>query len=89
MPPESATPPREPPSHFKNWLSLAGAIIALGSLFAFVFLVAIDTFAHNGNPYLGILTYLILPMLLIFGLVLIPIGVWRKRKIDTAIESGG
>jgi len=69
-----ATPPWEPPSHFKNWLSLAGAIIALGSLFAFVFLVAVDTFARDRNPYLGILTYIVAPAFLILGLGLIISG---------------
>ena len=68
------------PSSFKNWLSLAGAITAVGSLFAFVFLVAIDTFARAANPYLGILTYIVAPAFLILGLVLIISGWWVQRR---------
>ena len=68
------------PSHLRNWLSLAGAITAIGSLFAFVFLVAIDTFAREGNPYLGILTYLVAPTFLILGLALILAGWWWQRR---------
>ena len=68
------------PSSFKNWLSLAGAIAAVGSLFAFVFLVAIDTFARAANPYLGILTYIVAPAFLILGLVLIISGWWVQRR---------
>ena len=83
-----ANPPREPRSHFKNWLSLAGAIDALGSLFAFVFLVAIDTFAHNANPYLGILTYIVAPAFLILGLGLILAGWWVQRR-HAARHPGG
>ena len=76
----AATPPREPRSHLRNWLSLAGAIDALGSLFAFVFLVAIDTFAHTANPYVGILTYIVAPAFLMLGLGLILAGWWVQRR---------
>ena len=72
--------PDASPSHLRNWLSLAGAITAIGSLFAFVFLVAIDTFAREGNPYLGILTYLVAPTFLILGLALILAGWWWQRR---------
>ena len=70
MPDESAPPAQDPPSHFRNWLSLTGAVTAIGGLFAFVFLVAIDTFARETNPYVGILTYLVAPAFLILGLAL-------------------
>ena len=36
-------------------------IISAGGLFAFILLFAIDTFAHNGNPYMGLLAYVIAP----------------------------
>ena len=81
--------PRVSPSHFKNWLSLAGAITALGSLFAFIFLVAIDTFAHDRNPYVGILTYIVAPAFLILGLVLIFIGWWVQRRQAARQPAGG
>jgi nitrate/TMAO reductase-like tetraheme cytochrome c subunit len=34
----------------------------------------------HSNPYMGILFYLILPGLFVFGLMLIPIGMWRDRR---------
>jgi len=86
--PDSA--PRNAPSHFKNWLSLAGAITALGSLFAFVFLVAIDTFTHQRNPYVGILTYIVAPAFLILGLLFIFGGWWwQRRQALRHPETGG
>lgn len=75
--PESKT---DVPSSFKNWISLSGSILAIGSLFAFLFLVAMDTMAHNGNPYLGILTYIVAPAFLIAGLALIFVGWWMQRR---------
>ncbi len=77
---ESASPSLDNPSHFKNWLSLTGAVTATGGLFAFVFLVAIDTFAHETNPYVGILTYLVAPAFLILGLALVFAGWWVQRR---------
>jgi hypothetical protein len=39
----------------------------------------------NDNPYLGIIFFLLLPALFIAGLVLIPIGMWlRRRKLQKA-----
>jgi hypothetical protein len=82
-------PAAEPAPNFRNWLSLAGAIIAVGSLFAFVFLCAIDTFAREGNPYLGILTYIVSPAFLIAGLVLIVLGWWLRRRQLARHPAGG
>jgi nitrate/TMAO reductase-like tetraheme cytochrome c subunit len=44
----------------------------------------IDAFGHGGsrNPYVGIIFDLCLPILFILGLILIPIGIWwRKRQL--------
>jgi len=65
---------------FRNWLSLAGFVIALGSLFAFLLLFLLDLFAHFSNPYIGILTYLIAPGFLTLGLLLMGIGALIQRK---------
>ncbi len=74
----------------KNWLTVTGAIISLGGLFAFAFLFFIDLFAHHGNPYMGILAYVIAPGFILGGLGLAIFGAWRHlqrlKKIDGAHE---
>src|SRR5438445_12672338 len=78
-----ATEPPNPPerSHYlRNWLSLSGLVIATGSLFAFLLLFAIDLFAHHGNPYMGILAYVVAPGFLFLGLFLAGLGVWIQRR---------
>jgi len=65
---------------FRNWLSLAGLIVAVGSGFAFILLFAIDLFAHQGNPYMGILAYVVAPGFLILGLVSMFLGAWLARR---------
>ena len=58
----------------RNWVSLAGVIIAAGSFFAFLLLFALDLFAERGNPYMGILAYLVAPVFLFVGVALVAIG---------------
>ena len=47
-------------------------------LFLIVFLA--DLFGFHTNPYLGILFFLVLPGIFLFGLALIPIGAWVERR---------
>ncbi|HET9531451.1 MAG TPA: NapC/NirT family cytochrome c [Blastocatellia bacterium] len=74
------------PGLFRNYISLIGAALALVSLASIIFLFLIEMFGGHGNPYLGIITYLIVPAFLILGLVLIPVGMLierrRRRKLD-------
>ena len=64
----------------RNWISLFGVIVSLCAFFAAVFLLVLDLMSESGNPYMGILTYIIAPGFLIAGLVLIVLGVWRERR---------
>jgi hypothetical protein len=73
---------KKSPSLLQNWISLSGMILALCSFFAVLCLIALDFHQKSRNPYLGILTYIVTPGVLIFGLVLIAAGVffeWRQR----------
>ena len=66
-------------SYFNNWISLSGAVVAIGSTFSFLFLFAIELLTGNNNPYLGILTYLAAPAFLITGLSMMLAG-WLLYK---------
>ena len=67
------------PSLLRNWMSLTGLVVVIGSLFSFFLLFMLDAVSHFSNPYLGILTYIIAPGFLIFGLFLTVVGVLRER----------
>jgi len=65
-----------------NAISLIGTALGVASLVLIASLFTMELFGFEGGPYLGILTYLILPMIFVIGLILIPIGaVLRRRKI--------
>jgi nitrate/TMAO reductase-like tetraheme cytochrome c subunit len=82
MSPESdaAGTPVRPPSVFRNWLSLTGLVVVVGSLFSFFLLLLLDTLAHYSNPYVGILTYLVAPTFLVMGLCLAVFGAFLRRR---------
>ena len=81
----NSTDATQPPAKFlslRNWISFAGGIIALASLFSFLLLFTLDYFSKEESPYLGILTYLIAPGFLMLGLVLAVVGrLIQRRKL--------
>ncbi len=68
------------PRSAKNWLSIAGVTISIISLLLIVFLWILSNASKGGGSYLGLISYILLPGILIFGLVIIPIGMIRKHS---------
>lgn len=75
------------PNSAKNMVSLVGATIALITLFMIVFLFVITTFFSGQPIYLGLITYILLPTVMIIGLILIPVGMWRVRRIKSVSDT--
>jgi nitrate/TMAO reductase-like tetraheme cytochrome c subunit len=78
--PASAQPTPRRSSFFRNWLSLTGLVVVVGSIFSFFLLLLLDTLAHYSNPYVGILTYLVAPGFLVIGLTLGLLGALLRRR---------
>ncbi len=73
---------------FYNAVSYLGVMIALVAAAAEVFLFIVDFIEKGHNLYLGLFTYLLLPGVLLFGLFLIPVGVyWKKSRIKRGLPS--
>ena len=70
----------KPPTFFRNYISFAGAVIVAASLISIVLLFLIELSDRAENPYLGIVTYVILPAFLILGLVIIVAGMILERR---------
>jgi nitrate/TMAO reductase-like tetraheme cytochrome c subunit len=49
-------------------------------LFAFLLLFAIDQFAHDGNPYMGLLAYVVSPAFMFLGIGISLLGAWLHRR---------
>jgi hypothetical protein len=81
---ESAEGAAEPvPGLFRNYISFAGSAIAAAGLVSIVLMLLLDLFSNEGryNPYVGIFTYILFPSVMVFGLLLVPLGMlWERRR---------
>ncbi|MBE0661752.1 MAG: NapC/NirT family cytochrome c [Bacteroidales bacterium] len=68
------------PSSVRNWTSIAGASLAVISIVTIAFLFFISMVFDAGSSYLGIFIWIILPVFLVIGLVLIPTGMWITHR---------
>ena len=59
---------------FRNYVSLAGGLIAGIGFGTNIFLILTDIFAPSHNPYVGIVTYMLLPGITMAGLGLTAVG---------------
>jgi hypothetical protein len=64
--------------------------MVLTTISAVLFLIVFfaDLFGLHTNPYLGIVFFLILPGVFLFGLALIPLGAWIERRRRARGRSG-
>ena len=64
-----------------NPISLAGGAITNASGVTMIGYWVMELFGRaNDSPYVGIIFFLLLPALFVLGLLLIPVGVWARRK---------
>jgi nitrate/TMAO reductase-like tetraheme cytochrome c subunit len=69
-----------------NWISQAGVIIVTTAAIFWLFLLPITLRGQMENPYIGILAFLALPGPFFLGLILIPLGMWLKRRQEKRIR---
>ena len=68
------------PKSVSNWISIIGAILAINSFILIIILFIESLVTSHDNPFNGMFTYIILPVILVIGLLLIPIGMLVKRR---------
>jgi NapC/NirT cytochrome c family protein len=73
-------PKTKKPSLFRNYISFVGAAIATAALVSIVLLFLIEISSRQENPYLGILTYIIFPSVLLLGLAIAVVGMLLERR---------
>jgi len=70
------------PQSVYNWTSVIGVTLAVISISMIVFLFVISLFYEEGGSYLGLFIFIVLPVFLVIGLLLIPVGMIIKAKKD-------
>lgn len=67
-----------------NWISLIGVVVVTTATVLWVLLLPTTLRGNVSNPYFGIVLYLVLPMVFIGGLLIIPLGIWLRRRRERA-----
>jgi len=63
-----------------HWLSLLGTGLVGTALMSWLFVLPLQVRGHVDNPYIGIVVFMLIPMILVAGLIMVPIGVLLARK---------
>jgi nitrate/TMAO reductase-like tetraheme cytochrome c subunit len=61
-------------------VSVLGALMATVGGVLFVIVYTLELLGWHANPYMGIVVFLILPMVFVLGLLLMPVGWWFDRR---------
>ena len=81
---ESRTSPAEPRPFVvlltSHWLSWIGVALIVTALCTWLFLLPLQMSGETDNPYLGLLAFLLVPLVLFAGLGLVPFGAWLARR---------
>ncbi len=71
--------PRLPRSYY-NLISYVGTAIAVIALFMFVFLYVLASLSRSPKAYEGIVIFMVIPVFIVLGLILIPVGMLRTAR---------
>jgi len=98
MKPAAAAPPSGPPntSNRRNrpilvlltshWVSMLGVALVTTAGFSWLFVLPIQLRGHTNNPYIGIVVFIFIPVIFVFGLVLMALGIFLARRRIVSVE---
>jgi len=64
----------------QHWLSLLGLALLTTAVISWLFVLPQQIRGHVDNPYVGIIFFLVLPLIFFAGLALVPIGIYLSKK---------
>ncbi len=73
-------PAKKIPGLYNNYISFAGTAIATAALTCIVFLFIIELNSPHEQPYLAIFTFILFPAIMIFGFLIIVLGMLYERR---------
>jgi hypothetical protein len=65
-------------------VSALGVVLTTASALLFLALFTAHAFGFLQNPYLGILVFILIPIVFVIGLLMIPAGFWLDRRREAA-----
>ncbi len=74
---------RRLPKSFYSWTTISGVVLASVSFLLIVFALIVSLIFPDGlGDYIGLFTFIVLPVFLVIGLIMIPVGTFVKMKKD-------
>jgi hypothetical protein len=77
------------PAAARNPVSLIGVAVTTAMAIVFLVLLALELSGQLVNPYAGLLVFIAVPFVFVLGLILIPIGIWRQRRLVASGQATG
>lgn len=73
----------------RSRIAIVGVTLTTVGALVFLLLFALELFGYFENPYVGIVIFIMVPAIFVFGLLLIPLGLWldRRRRIKAGVEA--
>ena len=72
-------------NYANNPITITGAVLAILAALLIAIFITIHMFGGHQSAYTGILAFAILPAIFVTGLLIIPVGMWfRRRKLQAA-----
>jgi len=72
-----------------NIVSLIGTLMIALSLLLIGALLIMQAMGFEGGAYLGIITFVVLPMGFLAGIVIVPLGIWLQKRRDAKAAAEG
>ncbi len=72
-----------------NVISLIGTLLIVVSLLFILALLIMQNMGFEGGAYLGIITFVVLPVLFLTGVAVVPLGIWLKQRRDARAAAEG
>lgn len=69
-----------------HWVTMLGVALVTTAGFSWLFVLPLQLRGHASNPYIGLIVFIIIPVLFVSGLVLIALGIFLTRR---RIRRGG
>lgn len=71
-----------------HWVSMLGVALVTTAGFSWLFVLPVQLRGRTNNPYIGIVVFILIPVIFILGLVLIALGVFLARRRIASVETG-